>query len=222
MDPVRTNATLHFIQEKLRQSSLEFSLTLSRLHLEGHNVLVSFRFKSYTNTSDQIQIREIKWIASTKHESYEDRPQHLWLFSLNYKRIWGDLIISFNIFSTPRHNDKSILPEHHHYAPRCNRQKITHQGADDYVGSHFFSLRIAHIWNASSTKKITTPSVDSFERRIDKSAVTNRLPFPSWASYAWCTSHESLRWPLPHINSYLISVFPLIHLFTSSYTLPIS
>ena len=44
---------------------------------------------------ERVQSRAMRMIRGLEHLCYEDRLRMLWVFSLEERRLWGDLIVAF-------------------------------------------------------------------------------------------------------------------------------
>jgi len=105
-----------------------------------------------------------------KRKPYEERLKSLGLYSLQQRRLRGDMIETFkNLTGKERVHSQSffqLATDSHNvrghslklFLPRCSTT----------VRKTFFSTRVVSYWNALPQHAIEAPSVNSFKNRLDK------------------------------------------------------
>ncbi|KAJ7423477.1 hypothetical protein WISP_33736 [Willisornis vidua] len=96
----KASCILGCIKSSVASRSMEMILplysTLVRPHLECCIQLWGPQLREDTDLFEQVQRRATKMIKGLEHLSYGDRLRELGLFSLEKRRLWGDLIVAFH------------------------------------------------------------------------------------------------------------------------------
>jgi len=115
-----------------------------------------------------VQRRATKIILWLEHLSYDDRLRELGLFSLEKRRLWGDLTAAFQYLKGAYRKDGGNLFS----KACCNRTR----GNDFKLGeSRFrldmrrkvFTLRVVKHWSRLPREVVETPSLETFKARLD-------------------------------------------------------
>jgi len=124
--------------------------------------------RSDMDVFERVQRRDTKMTQGLEHLSYEDRLRELGLFSLENKRLRGDLIAALQYLKGAHRKDgEGLFTRVCSDRTRGDGSKLQEGRFRLDIRKKFFTMSMVKHWNRLPREAVDAPSLEVFKARLD-------------------------------------------------------